>query len=1280
MFVAVPSRSVRLDFVRHPWSGHARVRAGGTSRTLELYSPEGGLEHIGIQPQVPLQQHVASIWIRMCDAVLLGLALWMAWSSLVLINWSGKRITRVSRAGEALTYALPTFGSAAALLLVFFPGIVTTDSLDQWQQAVTGRYVDHHPVLYALFIRAIRQLVDSPAAVVLVTALLSAAATGWLVMTLRRAVAAPRWAAWVGACLPALYPLTAVFTITVWKDIPYSASVVALTAFLVTLASLDATRRPRAVSWLAFSLLLFACMGLRHNGWPVAIAAVVLVILIRRDLWRHAALSSALALGLLSILKGPVYEAIDVQPGNAAPLLVAHHLAAHLSQGNLPSQERDRALLETVNSGEAWPYTCALINSTVNTPHFNRETAARNLTSMLRILVELALRRPDVQAAHVACVTSMLWDSWPATYLYSFPFETDEEGYIWTTGVANAPPAASKAPTLAQGIAGSLMAAPEHFAWRPAPFLFVLMFTAAVALRRHGGLVVLLVPTLIVINTAGLFLMSVAQDARYQAPLYVVSLVTLPLLLTSARSRRSRWLAAARARASSILRSVNWRTLAVRTALAGLLSLAFSHSVIARTPILDTLAGSTITWFALTGVMFLVLTWIPRPSYSYSAGQFLKLAIATVVIGMMLYFVMGVAPAPPMAGKIVIEATGDRNGSAQSSEVWVRLLVDGEPVSPRSFSVSTGWEQRGAMMLSLPGSQPTQLEWSGQFDHGIAAEFVSHPWSGQAIITVNGRTLSLDLYDDPGGEVEVPLAGRPAPADGFAQLPTGLQWRTAASDAISLGTLAMLFLIACTTRGGRVEERASVTLSDVVVLSTPLLLTGVFWALVYAPAPMTSDSLDQWRQAGTPLSINTYHSVLYTLFLAASRRIADTPALPALVQLVLYALACAWFAAEARRAARAPTWTAWAGVILLSAYPLTAVLSITLWKDIPYATSVIALGAAAIRFGVDRSGAVLHWKWVGALAALMFACINLRHNGPPVALAVVVALWFSTRQHKKLAVVLLVGMGSSLVFKGPVTNHLADVRASPSFALFSHHIAAHLARGHLPEAADHLVLLERINATGLDWPYRCTTVDPTVFNPSFDAEHAMLHRVELARIAMALALRRPDIEARHLACVTSIIWRATSTGAPVAYLSGIPLWAPEGRVRWLMGSGEDPSEDSFVPEIAEAFGRWYVQTQDNWYWRPAAWLFMLMLASAVAWGRTGEPRVLLIAALPLIHTLALAPALLAQDARYQLPVYMAALLAAPVLMAARRGPRAVWTLRETTAGSGAANSSSESCR
>lgn len=634
---------------------------------------------------------------------------------------------------------------------------------------------------------------------------------------------------------------------------------------------------------------------------------------------------------------------------------------------------------------------------------------------------------------------------------------------------------------------------------------------------------------------------------------------------------------------------------------------------------------------------------------------------ASLASGAWLAWSVPLQPAPVSSGEVTVQALGTKNERAVSSEVWARLEVDGKSMSPSVFTQDGKWKLDGEFLLSVPGAQPATFSWSGTYLEQLRLVFVSHPWSGKVRVTSQGKTEDLDLY-------AAVATGRVVTLGGITGTPHALESPALSQaqrwvrlcDVLVLALLVLSSFLWLSRAPSPAASPIQRSLGfETAAYSLPTFVAGCWCVALYHPALMTSDSLDQWRQAMTG-HFNDAHPLLYGFFFKAIISLGGGAAAAALTQLGFFAASAGWLIAVTRRATGAPSWTGAAGATLLALYPMTTLTAVTLWKDVPYTAAVVALTALVVGAVFLERPRLKTAGGVAALAGLMFLSMSMRHNGPPVAVVALVVLWFMRPGERRyLAVSGLAALGALVLLKGPVTSFISANRANASFVIFAHHLAAHAARGHLPSDGEDLSVLKDVNRGAGDWRYNCATVNPTLFSPDFNITAASQNGPRLMKIWGQLALSRPDIELDHLICSSGLLWRMTESPIDPLYLSGIALWAPEGRVRWIISQPGDPEEASLAPEAAQWLGELVLQREAEFLWRPAGFLLLLCFLTLVAWTRSGDRRVLIIPALALTHTAALALAVVAQDARYQLPVYVVALATAPCLAGARRASESV---------------------
>ena len=546
--------SVQLVLVSHPWSGRVRVAFNGEQREIDLYREAPGSNtfhsirltgdanpHLWMQypDRTPLQRLV-----QLSDAALIAFALYC------LFLWRSMAPVPLARTDaplwkQSVRYALPSWSVSLCLLLAFWPGVMSNDSIAQWGWAHTGIASDWHPVYHTLFLTVARKIWDTPAFAVLLQAAALGLSSGFLVAVMERATRSSVAASHVAAWSCALMPIIAFSSVTLWKDIPYAASVVFITAGTIGLLFLGRPRLSHPLAFAAALVILLVCILFRHNGPPVAAAVLVTLFVLSRANRRTIAVLAVAALGIAVVLKGPVVDAMGVQRSNVSFSLFAHHIAAHLEAGEKPAATGTSTVLRDIAKGrETWPYSCGLVDTTVFNPAFDREAAARHNVLLRDTWLQMAMDHPETELRHMACVSSLVWlvDESGQRPLYEAgaSIRTVDGQLTWVAKGSDVHER-SVAPGTAARLGEWLEEARQfNLFWRPAAWLYLLIFAAWVATRRMGDWRIALVCLPVLVHSAVLAAANVAQDARYQLPVFIVALAAVPALLGStARTRAS---------------------------------------------------------------------------------------------------------------------------------------------------------------------------------------------------------------------------------------------------------------------------------------------------------------------------------------------------------------------------------------------------------------------------------------------------------------------------------------------------------------------------------------------------------------------------------------------------------------------------------------------------------------------------------------------------------------------------------------------------------------------
>ena len=204
--------------------------------------------------------------------------------------------------------------------LFYFPGAATNDTLDQYLQVLSGTYNNHHPVAHTLLLAAVTKgamaLGFSDVAAVAIFTLLQmlglSAFFAHMACFLRARVKA-RWLAYATVLLFALNPMHAYFSISLWKDIPFSAMAVwwILLIWRAVETRGEAFGRRRFVAaWVA---VMLAVAFLRNNGIALLVGTLPFLIVHFKARRRLLAFTGAAVVGFYALVQGPVFSLLHIE-------------------------------------------------------------------------------------------------------------------------------------------------------------------------------------------------------------------------------------------------------------------------------------------------------------------------------------------------------------------------------------------------------------------------------------------------------------------------------------------------------------------------------------------------------------------------------------------------------------------------------------------------------------------------------------------------------------------------------------------------------------------------------------------------------------------------------------------------------------------------------------------------------------------------------------------------------------------------------------------------------
>jgi hypothetical protein len=440
-----------------------------------------------------------------------------------------------------------------ALHLLFWPGLMNPDMGIQWFELERTGLDDWHPYVVSVAVGVLRHVVDSPALPVLLqvtgASLLVGRIAAWTVWRGRSP-----WVAGATLVLLPLIPATGLFTVTLWKDAAFGIALLGLALIVWRIEDTDGRWLAQPQNVALATVTMAGVWLTRHNGWPIVIGTVVIMLVAHRRWWRPLGVAAGAAVLVALFVQLPLAGVLDVRANRQPSIVYVQHIANHVNRGTDLTRS-DRKVLSTVFPlDRTWPYDCHSIQPTWSGPQAIPLRRFTHKSGELRsVLIDLALRNPAAELDHLACASEIVWKPWARDGETYFLEWSDTAGYVdYILRFYDDTP--SEDPASPRAIARIYHTVVDRFpVWvlRPALYLYALFGAIAFAAwrRRSWGVARLAVPALLA--SIVLAALTLVQDVRFQYGVILTAVVLVPALVTVAARRDAdddaplRWGAAA---------------------------------------------------------------------------------------------------------------------------------------------------------------------------------------------------------------------------------------------------------------------------------------------------------------------------------------------------------------------------------------------------------------------------------------------------------------------------------------------------------------------------------------------------------------------------------------------------------------------------------------------------------------------------------------------------------------------------------------------------------------
>lgn len=193
----------------------------------------------------------------------------------------------------------------------YYPGAFSPDSFSQYEQAVSNRYNDWHPVLHTLLAFKLPLIVTGGwiGSIVLFQIIAFTLSLGYCFLVLDRY--AGRKYTVISMAFVLCNPLTFQIAMYPWKDVTFAIGALLLTTFAAQIVLTRGTWMRKSANMAAFICVFVIATLCRHNGILFTVPLFVSTLFFVAP--RRSLCAAAAIIALVAGIKGPVYSLLHVE-------------------------------------------------------------------------------------------------------------------------------------------------------------------------------------------------------------------------------------------------------------------------------------------------------------------------------------------------------------------------------------------------------------------------------------------------------------------------------------------------------------------------------------------------------------------------------------------------------------------------------------------------------------------------------------------------------------------------------------------------------------------------------------------------------------------------------------------------------------------------------------------------------------------------------------------------------------------------------------------------------
>ena len=312
-------------------------------------------------------------------------------------------------------------------------------------------------------------------------------------------------------------PVNGIFSIHIWKDVLFGGVLLLLTMLILNIVLSRGKWLENPLHILFLLMASLAVSFMRHNGFPVFIVSIILLMIFYRKQFKSLASVFVLTFAIYWIVTGPIYTALEVipsEPNEALSIPIQQIATILIEDGELTDGQL--AYFDRIFPIELWkerfhPYNTNDIK--FSREEYDRDFIFEDFPLYVKNWLGACIQNPDLALKAFFVHTSLIWQinepeepGYTDTYVTNVYYGNDQ-------GLTNT----VISPFITM-VMGKFLAVTKDtlfpILWRPATHLFTLLLLTFITYLRNDYKA-LFISFPILLNTAAVWAAMPAQDFRY---------------------------------------------------------------------------------------------------------------------------------------------------------------------------------------------------------------------------------------------------------------------------------------------------------------------------------------------------------------------------------------------------------------------------------------------------------------------------------------------------------------------------------------------------------------------------------------------------------------------------------------------------------------------------------------------------------------------------------------------------------------------------------------------